>query len=203
MPAFICHYAQSSGPLAHVWEHAAGSCHAPVALRADWQTQLKRCHDELGVQHVRFHALLSDQLGILMRQNEQLLYTFFNADQIMDFLLSIGMRPFVELSFMPEALASGHTTVFRYRANVTPPKDYTQWATLIQRLVGHWVSRYGMREVSEWLFEVWNEPNLWSSGPVDGTVTSRCIATRPKRSRAWTPHSRSAARPASSATHPA
>ena len=94
-----------------------------------------RCHQELGFQYVRFHAILSDEMGTLLCEENQLLYLFFNADQIVDFLLSIGMRPFVELSFMPETLASGSTTVFSYRANVTPPKDYDQWATLIQKLV--------------------------------------------------------------------
>ena len=70
------------------------------------------------------------------------------------------MKPFVELSFMPKALASGSTTVFNYRANVTQPRDYNQWAALIDKLVAHWVERYGIDEVREWFFEVWNEPNL-------------------------------------------
>ena len=121
---------------------------------------MRRCHDELGFQYVRFHALLSDELGTVTCQEGKLLYSFLNADRIIDFLLSIGMRPFVELSFMPETLASGHTTVFSYRGNVTPPRDYDQWATLIQKLTRHWVDRYGAAEVREWFFEVWNEPNL-------------------------------------------
>ena len=66
----------------------------------------------------------------------------------------------MELSFMPRTLASGNTTVFRYQANVTPPKDYEQWATLIGKLTSHWVERYGLSEVRKWFFEVWNEPNL-------------------------------------------
>ena len=160
MPTFRCHLSDEVVPLAHSWEHTVGSDHAPVALRADWQAQLRRCHLELGFRHVRFHALLSDQMGTLICQNEEFLYSFFNADRIMDYLLSIGMRPFVELSFMPETLASGTKTVFHYRANVTPPKDYKQWATLVHKLVAHWVERYGVREVKEWFFEVWNEPNL-------------------------------------------
>jgi xylan 1,4-beta-xylosidase len=72
------------------------------------------------------------------------------------------MKPFVELSFMPTALASGNKTVFNYKANVTPPRDYKQWATLIDKLVSHWVERYGAPEVREWFFEIWNEPNLKS-----------------------------------------
>ena len=147
-------------PLKHAWEHTVGSGHALLALRADWQQQLQRCHHELGFRHVRFHGLLDDDMGTLIAHQDQPLYSFFNADRICDFLLSIGMRPFVELGFMPEMLASGHETVFHYRGNVTPPVDYNAWATLIGKLLGHWVERYGIAEVRQWYFEVWNEPNL-------------------------------------------
>jgi xylan 1,4-beta-xylosidase len=146
--------------LKHAWEHTVGSGRAVLALRADWQDQLRRCHDELGFRHVRFHAVLSDDMGTLVMEQEKPLYSFFNADRIWDFLLSIGVRPFVELGFMPEMLASGRETVFHYRGNITPPADYDAWATLIRKLIGHWVERYGIGEVSQWFFEVWNEPNL-------------------------------------------
>jgi xylan 1,4-beta-xylosidase len=157
---FWCDLSQQGTELLHCWEHTVGSCHAPTALRADWQRQLRQCRTELGFRYVRFHGLLSDDVGTVVTHNDGLLYSFFNADQIIDFLLSIGMRPFVELSFMPTALASGSRTVFQYRGNVTPPKDYKQWSTLIHTLVAHWIERYGIQEVSAWFFEVWNEPNL-------------------------------------------
>ena len=76
------------------------------------------------------------------------------------------MRPFVELSFMPETLASGGKTVFRYQGNVTPPRDYRAWGTLIEKLVGHWVERYGAREVGEWYFECTIHPAM------NGTVNA-------------------------------
>jgi xylan 1,4-beta-xylosidase len=129
-------------------------------LRADWQRQLHRCRTELGFRHVRFHGLLSDDLGTLVCHREEPLYSFFNADSIVDFLLSIGMRPFVELSFMPTMLASGDTAVFKYRGNVTPPRDYGEWAELVRRLASHWIDRFGAAEVRRWPFEVRNEPNL-------------------------------------------
>jgi xylan 1,4-beta-xylosidase len=157
---FFCNLAEPSTPLPHFWEHTVGSDHASVALRADWQHQLERCHKELGFQYVRFHGLLSDDMGTLVKEDNKLLYSFFNADQVFDFLLSIGMKPFVELSFMPTALASGNKTVFNYKANVTPPRDYKRWATLIHKIVSHWVERYSVAEAREWFFEVWNEPNL-------------------------------------------
>jgi xylan 1,4-beta-xylosidase len=174
---FRCRLSETTGTLQHFWEHTVGSGHAPLALRADWQAQLLRCHRELGFRRVRFHALLCDDMGTLMDERDRLLYSFFNADQIWDFLLSIGMQPFVELSFMPTALASGDTTVFHYRANVTPPKDYKQWATLIHTLVAHWVERYGIDEVRTWFFEIWNEPNLkafWSGTQQDYFKLYRC-----------------------------
>jgi xylan 1,4-beta-xylosidase len=101
VPEFVCNLSEAATPLKHFWEHTVGSDHAPVALRADWQAQLTRCHDELGFRYVRFHGLLSDDVGTLIRHEGKLLYSFFNADQIFDYLLSIGMKPFVELSFMP------------------------------------------------------------------------------------------------------
>ncbi|MEO6776508.1 MAG: glycosyl hydrolase [Kofleriaceae bacterium] len=146
--------------LPHVWEELVGSGHATLALRADWQRQLERCHRELGVRYVRCHGILSDDVGTLMCEDDQLVESFFNADSIYDFLVSIGMKPVVELSFMPSALSSGGDTVFHYRGNITPPKDPAQWTALIDKLVRHWVDRFGLAEVRTWMFEVWNEPNL-------------------------------------------
>ena len=143
MPDFSCRLSETTTPLTHFWEHTVGSDHAPVALRADWQAQLRRCHEDLGFRYVRFHGLLSDDMGTLIDHDGKPLYSFFNADQVVDFLLSVGMRPFVELSFMPEALASGYKTVFHYKGNITPPKDYKQWATLMNRLARHWVAMPG------------------------------------------------------------
>ena len=103
-------------------------------------------------------------MDTLVCEKGKWLYSFFNTDQIIDFLLSIGVRPFVELSFMPDDLASGTKTVFHYHANVTPPKDFVVWRALINKLFHHWIDRYGAAEVRQWFFEVWNEPNLTAFG---------------------------------------
>lgn len=167
---FSCDCSKDPEALPHFWEHCVGSGHATLALRADWQAQLKQCHEELGFRHVRFHGILNDDMGTLVDEQDELLYSFHNIDQIFDFLRSIGMRPFVELSFMPGALALGDQTTFHYKANVTPPADYAKWAVLISRLARHWIDRYGAKEVSLWPIEVWNEPNLesfWSGSQQD------------------------------------
>src|SRR5438552_16592790 len=155
---FICDLAGKPTSLSRFWEYCVGSDHAPVALRADWQQQLRRCHDELGFERVRFHGLLSDDLGTLIREKDELVYSFFNADQIFDFLISIGMHPFVEFSFMPTALASAGKTVFHYHANVTPPRESKLWAVLIKKLVGHWLDRYCVAEPKQRASEAGNEP---------------------------------------------
>ena len=147
-------------PLPHVWEHTVGGGRALLALRADWQAQLRRARNELGLRHVRFHGLLSDDFGTLVRQEDALLYSFHNVDVAFDTLLDMDVRPFVELSFMPTAIASGERTVFSYRGNVTPPVDMEAWNALVRWLCAHLIDRYGRDELRRWFFEVWNEPNL-------------------------------------------
>lgn len=154
--------AASRQPFFHYWETCVGSCHAPTALREDYRIQLRQCRQELGFRYVRFHGLLDDCMSVCLRDHrtQRLLYNFSLVDNIFDFLLSIGMKPFVELSFMPSALASTGTELFTYRGNISVPKHYEEWDELITRLVRHLVERYGVEEVRQWFFEVWNEPNL-------------------------------------------
>ena len=148
--------------LPHVWERIVGSGHATLALRADYQAQLRRAARDIGFQYVRFHGLLSDDVGTLVQHRNDRIHSFFNAHRIWDAVLDAGMRPFVELSFMPTAIASGRATVFHYHANVTPPRDWAEWSELVRRLAATAVARYGASEVEQWFFEVWNEPNLRS-----------------------------------------
>ena len=148
--------------LPHVWERIVGSGHATLALRADYQAQLRRAARDIGFQYVRFHGLLSDDVGTLVQHGNDRIHSFFNAHRIWDAVLDAGMRPFVELSFMPTAIASGRSTVFHYHGNVTPPRDWGDWSELVRRLAASAVARYGAPEVEQWFFEVWNEPNLRS-----------------------------------------
>lgn len=152
-------------PFPHYWEVCVGSCHAATGLREDWRRQLRQCHDELGFQYVRFHGLLCDDMSVYTVHPNFPRYSFFNVNSVFDFLVSIGMKPLIELGFMPADLASGALTCFHYKGNITPPKDYSEWGSLVQNLTRHLVERYGLDEVRSWFFEVWNEPNLsyfWS-----------------------------------------
>jgi xylan 1,4-beta-xylosidase len=131
-----------------------------MALRQDYREQLIRAHQELGFQMVRFHGLFDDDMSAFaIRDDGTVYYSWYNADSIFDFLLSIGMRPLVELSFMPTQMASGTATIFHYRGNITPPRNWTLWYDMIRNFILHLVSRYGLDEIRQWYFEVWNEPN--------------------------------------------
>lgn len=162
MKTFSLDIKSETKPFSHYWEMSVGSCHAATALRADWQEQMTRCHRELGFRYVRFHGLFDDDMSVATRPllSPRTVFCFSNIDKIYDFLLSIGMKPFVELGFMPTCFASGDKTLFHYKANTTPPRDYDQWADFIRRFLQHLVERYGRREVRSWPFEIWNEPNL-------------------------------------------
>ena len=78
----------------------------------------------------------------------------------MDSYLEQGIEPFLELGFMPEALATGDQTIFVWKGNVTPPKSYEKWAELVTTTLTHLCDRYGRDRVVNWPVEVWNEPNL-------------------------------------------
>lgn len=149
------------GRLNNMFNECVGAGRANEGLRADWQRQLRYAKEKLGFRYIRMHGLLSDDMGVYSEDRKgNPVYNWQYIDELYDFLLSIHIRPFVELGFMPQALASGNKTIFWWRGNVTPPKDYEKWAGLIKALVQHWVERYGEEEVKQWYFEVWNEPNL-------------------------------------------
>jgi xylan 1,4-beta-xylosidase len=152
---------QVKGPFNTMFKECVGAGRANEGLRADWQQQLAYVKKECDFKYIRMHGLLTDDMGVYREDrkgNPQ--YNFQYIDVLYDFILSIGMKPFVELGFMPQALASGKQTIFWWRGNVTPPKDYDKWAELIHNLTLHFTERYGVDEVKTWYFEVWNEPNL-------------------------------------------
>ena len=152
---------QEKGELNTFFKTAVGAGRANEGLRADWQAQLAEIKRDTDFRFIRMHGLLTDDMGVYRINSQgQEEYNFQYVDALYDYIISIGMKPFVELGFMPSALASGNKTIFWWRGNVTPPHSYEKWETLIQKLTEHFTQRYGADEVASWYFEVWNEPNL-------------------------------------------
>ena len=157
----------------HFWEEMFGSGHASLAMREGYRDDLKAVHDQVGMRYVRFHAIFLDDVGVYTEDDHgNAVYNFTYVDQIYDGLLARGVRPMVEISFMPDALASKNSIqAFWYKPNVSPPKDYAKWDALIGAFAQHLVDRYGIAEVAQWYFEVWNEPNIdfWAGEPKQAT----------------------------------
>jgi xylan 1,4-beta-xylosidase len=152
---------KTSGKLNAMFNTCVGAGRANEGLRADWQQQLEYVRKQCGFKYIRMHGLLTDDMAVYTEDAKGVpQYNYMYVDALFDFLHKIGMKPFVELGFMPNALASGNQTIFWWRGNVTPPKDYNKWQALISNLVQHFTERYGAEEVKSWYFEVWNEPNL-------------------------------------------
>ena len=146
------------GNRSELFRQCIGAGRAAEGLRAEWQQQLKTCQQEIGFKYIRFHGLLHDDMGVYTESKDgRPRHNWQYIDQLYDALLGIGVRPFVEIGFMPSALASGDKTIFWWRANVTPPRSYDRWDDLIKDLVRHWTERYGADEVGKWFFEIWNE----------------------------------------------
>jgi xylan 1,4-beta-xylosidase len=163
-------------PLPRPWRPMIGSEHLSQLfytgqtggrpIGSDFAAALRMARQELGVEAVRAHAILHDELGTYREVDGVARYDFTGIDRTYDRVLEIGLRPIVEISFMPRDLASDPSkTVFDYDAIVSPPRDWDRWEELVRELAAHLVDRYGLDEVRHWGFEVWNEANLevfWS-----------------------------------------
>ncbi len=161
-------------PLPHFWEHFFGSGRAILSLRESYRQDLRDVKKVTGMRYIRFHAIFHDEVGVYDEDAQgNPVLNFSYVDQIYDGLLANGVRPFVELSFMPKKLASNKDALhaFWYKQNVSPPKDYAKWDEMITQFAKHLVERYGIDEVSQWYFEVWNEPNIdfWAGNPQQPT----------------------------------
>jgi xylan 1,4-beta-xylosidase len=148
-------------PLVHYWSKVVGAGRANEALRATWQDELHTAAKYDGFEYVRFHGIFHDDMFVY-REDAQgnPIYNFQYIDDVFDRMLDAGVRPFVELGFVPEELATIKDTDFWWKANGSPPTDNQKWASLVRHFLDHCVARYGRDEVRRWYFEVWNEPNL-------------------------------------------
>jgi xylan 1,4-beta-xylosidase len=159
---------QAIGKRSTVFNECIGAGRANEGLRADWQHQLATIQKDINFKYIRFHGLLHDDMRVYSLDKEgKSVYNWQYVDELYDYLLSVHIRPIVELGFMPADMASGTKTVFWWKSNVTKPKSYDLWDDLIKKLTTHFQERYGKAEVEKWYFEVWNEPDL--KGFFDGT----------------------------------
>ena len=147
---------------------SVGSDRARIFLKDEHQTQLKALQSSAHFRYLRCHGIFNEEMKIVARASDgTIAYDWTRVDQFIDRLKDVKLRPFVECGFIPEALASGKQTIFWWRGNVTPPRDYNEWSSFIRAFARHEIDKRGLNEVRKWYFEVWNEPNLsgfWTGG---------------------------------------
>lgn len=191
-------------PTDYSWQEGLGCDHAFQLHRSDMVDQLRFVHDELGIRSLRFHGIFDDDMWTISdlrafapmpgggRVRE---VNFRQCGHVYDNLLKCGVKPFVELSFMPSQLASGSKTGLHYKNNTTPPRSWEEWGDYIRAFIRFLLDRYGEEVVESWWFEVWNEPDL-KGGFFSGTqrdyfqlyeVTARAIKSVDPRIRVGGP----------------
>lgn len=146
-------------------DYCIGTGRMGLALQQEYQDQLKLVQKEIGFKHIRGHGLFSDDMAIYQEYEDadgkkRAEYNFTYLDLVMDSYRRNGLRPFLELGFMPEKMASGSQTIFYWKGNTTPPENYQSWCDMVIATLRHLMERYGEEEVTNWPVEVWNEPNL-------------------------------------------
>lgn len=166
--------AAAGTPFPHFWESMFGSGRAVLSLRESYRNDIRLMKRAADFRYVRFHAIFHDEIGLYGEGGDGTpFYNFSYIDQIYDGLLANGVRPFVELSFMPRKLSVAPKVDFDfwYTPNHMPPKDYVKWDAMIDAFARHLIARYGIDEVAQWYFEVWNEPNIgfWGGKPYQET----------------------------------
>lgn len=148
--------------LKHTFKTLIGIGKAKNILISENQHMLKEIQNDIGFKYIRFHGLLDDEMMFYSENedgNPELCFTYI--DLVIDFLLSINMKPFMELSFMPKDLALDPSrTMFFIPSVISLPKSMDKWNYAIENLIKHFISRYGLNEVESWPFFLWNEPDL-------------------------------------------
>jgi xylan 1,4-beta-xylosidase len=173
--------AVDAGTAAGAWnrfyEKAVASDHAHTVICTAYgrntQNALRKAHAQAGFQYVRFHGLFNDDDGVYSEDASGApIYDWSAIDAIYDGVVAAGMRPLVEISFTPKALASDTSSsatllLLWYNnksPNISPPTgatgDWSKWTALMTAFVRHLEDRYGADEVrNNWYFEIWNEPS--------------------------------------------
>jgi xylan 1,4-beta-xylosidase len=152
---------QKGHPLKHTFKQTTSIGKAKHILFSGNQEMLRVLQKEIGFNYIKFHGLLDDDMMVYSEALDGTIeLSFTYIDMVFDFLLSINLKPLMQLSFMPKALAqNSHRTMFYRESIISLPKNMNKWNYLIEKLVLHLQTRYGTKEVESWPFCLWNEPD--------------------------------------------
>lgn len=146
--------AAAGRPVSHNWKTLLNVGYAHDVLFGLVQEQIRRAQREIGFQYLRFHGILDDDMQVYSEDADgRPVFNFVNVDLALDFVLSAGLKPYLELGYVPGALAKERKTPFLRRSYYTAPRDLPKWRLLIQNVLAHLLDRYGAEEIRTWRFE--------------------------------------------------
>ena len=147
--------ALEGSPIAQNWRRLVNIGYARDGLIGTVQEQLRRAKQEIGFTDLRFHGIFDDDMHIYQENEDgSPWYNFTYADLLFDFILSIGLTPYVELGFVPSKLARTQYRLFERCSTASTYKSQEGWEALVQAAVAHWIERYGLAEVHKWHFTI-------------------------------------------------
>ncbi len=152
---------QYSTKLTHTFKVFTAVGKAKEILYAEVQDMLRTIQKEIGYEYIKFHGILSDDMKVYTKNNNKgTIINFTLVDKVLDFLISVGLKPLIQLSFMPKALAKyPEKMVFTSGFITSEPNDINEWNNLVKEFTMHLLHRYGKDVVQQWKFTVWNEPD--------------------------------------------
>ena len=136
------------------WPRILNVGYARDLLMKPIQDQVRRAQSEIGFRYIRFHGLFDSDMHIYYEDADgtpQFCFTY--AAMVFDFIQSVGLIPFVELSFLPSAIAREQTKIFDRPSIISGCTDLNKWKKLVQAVIRFLMDRYGTEEVLRWRFE--------------------------------------------------
>lgn len=156
--AVSAHWDQSVGAWRQTYRRLIGVGSAKQILLRETQRQLEQIQSRIGFDLIKFHGLFSDEMLVVSRDNSGTLHFSFRLiDMVFDYLFSIGLKPVLQLSFMPLELAlEPQKLIFGNRYNTSQPAKAEEWCLLVERFFTHLIERYGEKTVAELPVLIWN-----------------------------------------------
>lgn len=154
-----CESGVVSRRLDHAWKNLMNVGSAKDLLTEPVRQMVRQMQQQIGFRYIRMTGVFSDELRVYSETKEgKAVYSFAHVDKVFDFIREVGLKPLIQLSFMPRQLAKDPN---RYLFNelVSEPKSIDRWSELVEVFTRHLISRYGREEVKTWLFCPWHQPD--------------------------------------------
>ena len=150
---------QSSYRLIHTWKKMMTVGRTSDILISDVQEMIAQIQQMIGFEFIKLNGIFSDELHVYNESyNGTPIYSFTYIDKILDFVKLHHLKPYIQLSYMPEKLAK-YPNKRLFGANVSQPQSIDAWCRLVHQFLVHITKRYGLETVKCWKFSLWNQPD--------------------------------------------